>query len=482
LTRTAWLLLVLFLAVLLLFRLGGRGLNEPDEGRYANIGREMLEPEHAWWDPQLSDLGHYDKPPLIYWAAALSFHVFGQDETAARLPSAFGAFLALAGTGWLAWRLYGGRTAWLAVLVCGTLAQFWLLARFLTPDMLLAGWCGLAAGAWAECRHRNGHWGWWGAQLFFWTLAWWTKATPALVPLAGMLAACLFMRDGAGMRALRPGRLVLGILALGSPWFLLAMREHPSLVDFFLHRELAGRVAGHADGRQGPAYYYLLVSLAAWLPWWPAALAGFRRRYWKDGREAAGWEGAVAVAGILFFSAISSKLPTYTLTLAPWVAVLFARWLLAALGGALFPVRPRLAWPVLGSALGYLLLASAAPGFQSSLGRNSSLSDVAAWIRRHPEEGGVIADHYWPGLEFYLGENVRYTNTRPPVELGEQAEEAREHFLDKEKLGEAVRGRVAWLVHYRKEDRSPLLPLKASGTVLETREVGDFELWRVRGG
>ena len=59
-----WALLLLALAFLLLFRLGDRGLNEPDEGRYANIALEMLEPEHSIWEPRMSDFGHSDKPPL----------------------------------------------------------------------------------------------------------------------------------------------------------------------------------------------------------------------------------------------------------------------------------------------------------------------------------------------------------------------------------------------------------------------------------
>src|ERR1700677_2794361 len=163
-----WALLALFLMALLLFQLGGRGLNEPDEGRYANIAQENLETDHPWWDPQLSDVGHYDKPPLIYWVTALGFSLFGVNEWAARLPSLFGALLTLGGLGWAAARLYGPRVAWLTVLVAGTTLQIWALARFLSPDMFLTGWCTLAIAAWVETRRRRGAWGWWTLQVLFW--------------------------------------------------------------------------------------------------------------------------------------------------------------------------------------------------------------------------------------------------------------------------------------------------------------------------
>ena len=99
-----------FLAGLLCLGLGSRGLNEPDEGRYANIGMAMAAPGGDWWEPRQSGYGHYDKPPLVYWAAALSFRAFGLNEGAARLPPLFGAICALAGLGWAAVRLRGAHS------------------------------------------------------------------------------------------------------------------------------------------------------------------------------------------------------------------------------------------------------------------------------------------------------------------------------------------------------------------------------------
>ena len=279
-----WYLLAAFLAGLYLFQLGSRGLNEPDEGRYANIALEALESDHPWWEPQLSDVGHYDKPPLTYWVSALGYKIFGVNEWGARLPSFLGAVFALVGLGWMAFRRYDAPTAWLAVLVGGTLFQIWLWGRLLSCDMLLAGWCSLAIGAWAETRHRQGSWAWWTLQLLFWVLAGWTKATPTLIPLLG-LAIYVYAAGGAeDRRALKLYLLAPLVVLFSIPWYVIIIEAHPGLYNFFFHRELVQRISGHIEGRAGPIYYYIPFACSdgcrggRW-PWrrWPASGRPFAR-------------------------------------------------------------------------------------------------------------------------------------------------------------------------------------------------------------
>ena len=243
-----WLVLSAGVFFLLVFFLGSRGLNEPDEGRYANVALAMAAPGGDRWEPRLSGYGHYDKPPLIYWATAMSLRAFGVNEWAARLPSLAGALVALTGAGWAMYRLRGAAVAWWTVLICGTSVQFWTFGRILSPDMLLTGWCTLAVAAWAECRHRGGAWSFWGVSLVCWSLAWWTKATAALVPLAGLAVGVWLSRDLAGRRALKPLLLLPAILLLGAPWYVSMLARYPELRAFFFERELVGRVAGRVDG------------------------------------------------------------------------------------------------------------------------------------------------------------------------------------------------------------------------------------------
>ncbi len=63
--------------------LGRVPLLEPDEGRYAEIPREMLE-RADFVTPFLNHVKYFEKPPLLYWLNSLSFSIFGQTEFAAR--------------------------------------------------------------------------------------------------------------------------------------------------------------------------------------------------------------------------------------------------------------------------------------------------------------------------------------------------------------------------------------------------------------
>lgn len=432
--RRAWLVLVAAMVLLYGFLLGTRGLNEPDESRYAAIALAMTRPGGDWWEPRMSGYGHYDKPPLIYWATALSFRAFGVNEWAARLPSLLGAFLALGGLGWTAYRLRGPWAAWWAVLVCGTSAQFWVFGRILSPDMLLTGWCTLAVAAWAEGRAaegsgqegidgrrgRGGSWGWWLGSLACWALAWWTKATPTLVPLLGLTAGVVIIRDRAGLRALRPWRLFPAVILLGAPWYLSMLRSYPELEHFFFARELAGRLVGRAVGRHGSWWYYGPVSAWGWLPWWPvAAWVAWRARGRLFGGPARtvltawtqrlGVEGWLLLVGLASLSATSSKLASYTLTLAPWAALLVGR---AVVRVAVLPSGGfRRAWLAPAAAFALVAgvgIATLPPRWERRLGTNTSLREVSRFLRRQGATR-VDTDRYWPGLEFYLGrETVHY--------------------------------------------------------------------------
>src|SRR5579859_6523917 len=81
--RIAVLLLLLFGAAWFC-NLGYRSLVRPDEGRYAEIAREMAT-SGDWVTPRLNAIKYFEKPPLQYWATAAAYKVFGKNEFAARL-------------------------------------------------------------------------------------------------------------------------------------------------------------------------------------------------------------------------------------------------------------------------------------------------------------------------------------------------------------------------------------------------------------
>ena len=82
-SRKALAIALAIVALYLVF-LGRHGLGESDEGRYAEVGREMKDSGDLLI-PTLNGIPHFQKPPVIYWSTAASFAVLGETEVAARI-------------------------------------------------------------------------------------------------------------------------------------------------------------------------------------------------------------------------------------------------------------------------------------------------------------------------------------------------------------------------------------------------------------
>jgi 4-amino-4-deoxy-L-arabinose transferase-like glycosyltransferase len=68
-------------------------LLEPEESRYAEIPRQMLE-SGTFIVPLLDGQSYLDKPPLFYWLVMLSYSIFGDSVWSARIvPSLIAALI-----------------------------------------------------------------------------------------------------------------------------------------------------------------------------------------------------------------------------------------------------------------------------------------------------------------------------------------------------------------------------------------------------
>src|ERR1700722_7371989 len=121
----------------LFFRLGSLPLIQPDEGRNAEVAREMKE-SGAWLSPSYDGMTYLDKPAFYFKAVAFSLAAFGDNETAARLPSALFALALLAITFAFCRHAYGTRCAILAVIVVTTMPLFIVNSRIVIFDIALA--------------------------------------------------------------------------------------------------------------------------------------------------------------------------------------------------------------------------------------------------------------------------------------------------------------------------------------------------------
>src|SRR5580704_16848114 len=170
-------LYALLAAILYLPGLGQPALWEPDEGRYAEIAREMVV-SGDYVTPRDDFELYFEKPPLVYWADAASIGIFGVNEFAVRLPAALFSLGQVVVTAALAEVMFGATAGFFAALVLALSPLVFGFARFATLDPALAFFMTAALGAFyiaARARNFSGAGRLWlvacAAMLAFGTLA-----------------------------------------------------------------------------------------------------------------------------------------------------------------------------------------------------------------------------------------------------------------------------------------------------------------------
>src|ERR1700686_4309281 len=133
-------------------------LFDPDEGRYAEIPREMVA-SGDWVTPRLDAIKYFEKPPLGYWATAAAFEIFGQHAWTVRLWPALSGMFGLMLTWALGRRLYDQRAALLAVMVQASALLYVAMARIATLDMSLSFGLQIAMTALALLAQQPGQGG-----------------------------------------------------------------------------------------------------------------------------------------------------------------------------------------------------------------------------------------------------------------------------------------------------------------------------------
>ncbi len=314
-------------------QLGGRGLNEPDEGRYAEIGREMMV-SGDWLVPRLNGVPHYAKPPWIYWCIAASLKIFGVHEWAARFPSALAAVVTVLTT-FAIGRWMGGTLA--GILSAFTLVSsllFFVMARLLTPDMMLTACITLAFYFfwrwWNDTQSRSG---WWlfGFYLVL-GIGFLDKGLVSLgVCFLTLFGFFLFQKKLREISSLCLLRGLLFILLIALPWFLVLCHLNPDLYDFYLLGEVRDRILYGRGRMQGWFYHFLWLPGDCW-PWTflVACAIGTHFCWWrKNGslKSVSCFLLAWFIFPLILFSASRSKLPTYLLPILPAISLMLGIWL-----------------------------------------------------------------------------------------------------------------------------------------------------------
>ena len=324
--------------------LGRFPLIEPDEGRYAEIPREMLER----WDfitPLLDYVKYFEKPPLHYWLVSLSMSLFGQNEFAARFPGALMGLLSVVLVYHTGRKLFDRRAGMLAALILGTCNGFLVQARLNITDMTLT--CTLSAAlccfiiAAREDERRKG---------LYYCLGYLCAGLAVLAKgLIGIVfpgaIVFLYLLIARRWRLLGEMRLVAGIplfLLVTVPWFILVSMRNPEFARFFFIHEHFERFTSTVHGRYQPIWFFIPVLAGTMIPWSffiPAALAGTWRERRTPGGDSRLWLLIWAAFIFAFFSKSNSKLVPYILPVFPPLALLTGHALSRVLDGEFRPLR-----------------------------------------------------------------------------------------------------------------------------------------------
>lgn len=319
--RPRLLLLFALLSPLLVF--WQRGLNEPDEGRYVEIAREMLTGGDLI-TPRLKGVPHYAKPPLSYWLLAGAMAVFGERELAVRVPGTLAALGLLLVAFDLGRRLGGTEERGaLAALALAAMPLFLALARIVTTDMVQALLIGLAFLALVRAELEPTRRRRWSLAVFLALgLGFLNKGpVPLAVFLCGLLAVSLLRRDLSIWRRL-DWRWAALVPLVGLPWFLVVVARDPDLVRFFLGGEVVDRVAT-GRGRSKPPWYFLIVFPLGLLAMTPLLFRSLPR-LWRERDRAATLVLGFLAGPFVLFSGSASKLWTYVLPLCLPAALVLA--------------------------------------------------------------------------------------------------------------------------------------------------------------
>ena len=315
--------LLILVSSLLLFPSLNFRLFEPDEGRYAQIPREILTPGD-WLVPTLLDEPYLDKPPLCYWLVLLSYRLFGVAAWSARLVPALAVQATILVTYFLGRRLLGERAAYWGSLLLAVAPALASMGRMLVLDGLLTLWVTLAllAGLRAIAGRRLSR-SWWATMSVALGLGVLTKGPIALVlVLVPFLTHRWLMgsRTTIGWRAW--GLLALGTAAIGLPWYVAISIAHPEFASYFLWRHNVERFLTPFDHERpiwffGPVLLMGLGPAALLVPLWLRHLIADRPADSSGRTPAVGYLLLASAFCVGFFSLSGSKLPTYVMPAFP---------------------------------------------------------------------------------------------------------------------------------------------------------------------
>lgn len=323
------------LSILFFSFLGNRPLAAPDEGRYVEIPREMVE-TGDYVTPHLNGLVYFEKPPLFYWIETLPIRWFGIQEAPLRFPLAFLALFGCLLTYFFVQRLYDRATGLWATGVLGCAFLYNVLGRLITLDMGFSVFLGGALLAFLTATEESSpkkRRGWMAFSSFCCAAAVLTKGLAGLaLPGLIVLLWTLLTRRWYLLRFLfLPSSIFLFLLII-LPWHLLVALKNPGFFNFYFLHEHFTRYLTTVHRRFQPFWFFIPVIFIGFLPWVSFLFRSVSSVFPRSRKQCQEnpkdlffllW----VFVPFLFFSISHSKLIPYILPIFPALAVLTAHFI-----------------------------------------------------------------------------------------------------------------------------------------------------------
>lgn len=340
-------------------------LIDRDEPRFAEASREMIE-RGNYIVPYFNDQLRLDKPPLTYWAQVASYRIFGENDFAARLPSAIAA--ALTAISILVWgrRMGGEKLGWWAAIIFTLSLQTFVHAKAAVADMwlvlfvTLAHWAGYelfrrsAAKAQrptsnserinqtSNIKHQTSLW--WLIFYLSLALGFLAKGPIAWTPLLTITVVIICTRDWQLPRRFKFVRGILLTLVIVALWGIPALiQTHGEFFTVGIGRHVISRSFTTLEGHGASSLcmyllllpFYFVTIFISFFPW-SIKLPWLVQKLWQNRSAGVDTPGCstnlidtylITGIAIIFtiFTFVSTKLPHYTLPAFPLLALLLAR-------------------------------------------------------------------------------------------------------------------------------------------------------------
>ncbi|MBX3709794.1 MAG: phospholipid carrier-dependent glycosyltransferase [Gammaproteobacteria bacterium] len=335
----SWLIDILFLLLVLgglfFILLGVRPLFVPDEGRYAEIAREMVV-NSDYITPHLNNIKYFEKPILFYWLGAGAIKLAGLNLWSLRSINAILGLLGCLLTYVTARKLYDRTTGILAALILGTSILYFVMAHMISLDLPVTVF--LAATLYSfllGSQHPPGQtrrFYLWGASIAA-ACAVLTKGLIGIVfPSMIIVSWIALTEEWRILNRLYLPSCVLLFLLIAVPWHILVGQRNPEFYYFYFIQQHLLRYTTMKVGHYQPAWFFipnLMIGFFPWIIFLPQALSKALPTSWQQRTK-----NKVEIFFLLwalliftFFSFSKSKLIPYILPVFPPLAILTAHYI-----------------------------------------------------------------------------------------------------------------------------------------------------------